>query len=138
MEIRCHTPGVRVMQIWACVLLALPAVLLFWQWWWLAMLFWASACLAACLGLQGWAASILLTLSGAELRLESGALLHSVRRQPIWSLSSVLLVQTPLLRRADACILLLYSTHSVWLVPAVRLDQAQQLSLLPGQGGKHL
>ena len=40
-------------------------------------------------------------------------------------------------RRADACILLLYSTHSVWLVPAVRLDQAQQLSLLPGQGGKY-
>lgn len=138
MEIRCHPPGVRVMQIWACAVLALPAVLLFWQWWWLAVLFWAAACLAACLGLRGWAASILLTLSGAELRLESGALLHSVRRQPVWSLSSVLLVQTPLLRRANACILLLYSTHSVWLVPAVRLDQAQQLSLLPGQGGKHL
>lgn len=138
MEIRCHTPGVRVMQLWACTALALLTVLLFWQWWWLAVLFWAASSLAACLGLQGWANSILLTLSGAELRLEGGALLHSVRRQPVWSLSSVLLVQTPLLRRADACILLLYSTHSVWLVPAVQLDQAQQLSLLPGQGGKYL
>lgn len=138
MEIRCHTPGVRVMQLWACAVLALPAVLLFWQWWWLAALFWAAVSLAVCLGLQGWTSSIHLTLSGAELRLESGALLHAVRRQPVWSLSSALLVQTPLLRRADACILLLYSTHSVWLIPAVRLDQAQQLSLLPGQGGKHL
>lgn len=138
MEIRCHTPGVRVMQLWACAVLALLAVLLFWQWWWLAALFWAAASLAACLGLQGWANSILLTLSGAELRLEGGSWLRVVRRQPVWSLSSVLLVQTPLLRRADACILLLYSTHSVWLVPAVQLDQAQQLSLLPGQGGKHL
>ena len=47
MEIRCHTPGVRVMQLWACAVLALLAVLLFWQWWWLAALFWAAASLAA-------------------------------------------------------------------------------------------
>ena len=27
MEIRCHTPGVRVMQLWACTVLALLAII---------------------------------------------------------------------------------------------------------------
>ncbi len=118
--------------------LVIPSVLLFWQIWWLCILVWAVAAYIACFSLERWAAQIQLTLSGAELRLQTGRLFRTVRRQPVWNLNSVQIFQTPLLKKAKSCILILYSAHSVWIIPATDIQQAEKISLLPGNGGNFL
>ena len=96
---------------------------------------WAASGFLAAFGIKKWAGNICLELSGIELQLQTGKLFRSLRRQPIWNLTSVQILQTPLLCRTKSCFLLLYSTHSVWVVPAVDLEQAEKLALLPGNGG---
>lgn len=138
MEICCTKAGIRVLKQWASVGLVIPSVLLFWQIWWLCILVWAVAAYIACFSLERWAAQIQLTLSGAELRLQTGKLFRTVRRQPVWNLNSVQIFQTPLLKKAKSCILILYSAHSVWIIPATDIQQAEKISLLPGNGGNFL
>ncbi len=138
MEICCTRAGTRVLKQWAAAALLVPCILLFWQSWWLCILVWVAAAVIAGFSLGQWAKQIHLTLCGAELRLQTGSMMRTIRRQPVWNLTSVQIFQTPLLKRAGSCILVLYSAHSVWIVPAADIEQAEKISLLPGNGGTRL
>lgn len=135
MKICCSPAGIQVTQLWAVVACGVLCIVLFWQVWWICIAMWAASGFLAAFGIKKWAGNICLELSGIELQLQTGKLFRSLRRQPIWNLTSVQILQTPLLCRTKSCFLLLYSTHSVWVVPAVDLEQAEKLALLPGNGG---
>lgn len=137
MKVSCSKAGIQVMQFWSAIGCGIVSIMLFWQIWWLCVIIWIISSFCAAFFIKLWAKNIHLTLTGIELQLETGGSFHTIRRQPIWNLTSVQILQTPLLRQTKSCFLLLYSTHSVWIIPAVDIECAEKLTLLPGNGGKY-
>lgn len=135
MQLCCTKSGILVFQLWAALVLTVPCLALFWQMWWLCLAVWLVSSAIAAFFVRRWLSRISLRLIDYQLRLKTGSMLRVSRRQPVWSVCSVRIVQTPLMKYTSTCLLVLYSSHSVWVVPAVSLEQAEKLSLIVGNGG---
>ncbi len=136
MQLCCTKAGITVLQLWAALVLALPCIALLWQLWWLCLAVWLVCSSVAAFFVRRWLSRISLRLTDFQLCLSSGSMMRVVRRQPVWSVCSVRLLQTPLMKYTKTCLLVLYSSHSVWVVPALSLEQAEKLSLIVGNGGR--
>lgn len=136
MELRCDKKGVRVAWVWICLVLVVPAVFVAWQNLWLGLAFYPAACVWACWALSGWARTLRLKRTGCELSLTQGDFISTARRLPVYSISSVAIWQTPLLRKAGCCIAMVHSASCVWLLPFFPLEDIQRLATLPAKGGQ--
>lgn len=135
MQLCCTKSGILVFQLWAALVLTVPCLALFWQMWWVCLAVWLVSSAIAAFFVRRWLSRISLRLTDYQLRLKTGSMLRVSRRQPVWSVCSVRIVQTPLMKYTSTCLLVLYSSHSAWVVPAVSLEQAEKLSLIVGNGG---
>lgn len=127
--------GRAVLCFWAAVPGLLAAPFLFWQgvgWGvlfcalWAAVVFcvWARAC------------SFVAAVTPQVLQVQSGIAFYVCRTLPRAGITSVLRIDTPLLRLAGASVLAVFSPGLCALLPAIPREQAQALcaALLPKTG----
>ena len=129
MEIRIRTSGSTVVGFWFCLLGAGLSAFVFWQSILAGLIFlagWCGASMGIC-RLRG--ASVRGRLTGSEIEVSRGLFFKTVRRLPTRFISGVYRLDTPLLRRARASIVLVYSPAGVLLLPGMDAQDAARLEL---------
>ncbi len=119
--------GVKVIALWLLVPGAVLTPFLFWQSFWLGLLFcavWLFLCLV-CLPLR--LSSFRGSVSLGEVRVSRGILFKTHRRIPTRFVTGVNRVRTPLLRAANCSFLIVYTSGTLLLLPAIGDDVADRL-----------
>lgn len=94
---------------------------------------WGGVCFFA---LAPWLASCGVRVGGNHLTVRQGLLFLSTKRLPLRFVTGCRIFQTPLCRAAGVCVLLLFSSGTVTLVPGARLADAEALAARVSHGGK--
>lgn len=127
MEIRCSPAGALAFGIWWCV----PGLAL------TPFVYWQSPA-AGVVFLLGWCGAALLTcrirlgslqgrVRAGELAVSRGVLFQTTRRMPTRFISGVTRLETPLLRRLHACVVVVHSPAGTLLLPGLDTDDALRL-----------
>lgn len=119
--------GIKALSIWALIPGAILAPFAFWQ-----GFGWGAFFVACWLGVSFWLvpahlASITADVTTGEVRLYAGVLFKRFRRLPIRCITGFNLVETPLLRLSDCCLLVVYTSGTLLVLPAVHKPEAQKL-----------
>ena len=126
--------GRAVLCVWAALPGLAAAPFVFWQGFWLGCAFCAVWC-ALVFAVWARACSLVATLGSRTLTVYLGVAFPVERVIPRHSITSALIFRTPLLRLADACVLVVF-TPGMWAVlPGIPLPAADAISaaLLAGE-----
>ena len=127
MEIRCCPAGVLVTGLWWCVPGLALAPFVFWQSWLAGLFFLPGWCGAALLICRVRLGSLRGRLRAGELGVRRGVLFCTEQRMPTRFISGVTRIETPLLRRAGACLVVVHSPAGALLLPALEAGDALRL-----------
>lgn len=129
-----HRRGVRVLCLWAVLLGAALCPFVFWQSRAAGFLFAALWLAASLVWLPLRAASLQGSASHGEVRVQQGLLFKTSRRLPTRWVTGADRFSTPLLALCGCCVLVVYTSGGVLLLPGLENAQADRLLLLL-QGG---
>ncbi len=127
MEIRCSPGAALVFGLWWCVPGLALSPFVFWQ-----------SLAAGAVFVLGWCGAALLTcrvrlgslrgrVRAGELSVSRGVLFQTTRRMPTRFISGVTRLETPLLRRFHASLVVVHSPAGALLLPALDADDARRL-----------
>lgn len=138
MEFRVSRRGAAVIGVW-CMVPGLAVCVPFWRTafagtFWFAVL-WIAVCLAVVIPR---CASCAVRVGGNHLTVRRGLLFLSTRRLPLRFITGCQILQTPLGRAAGVCMLALYASGTITLLPGIRRADAEALSARLTHGGKLL
>lgn len=129
------TAGLFITLFWLALPGLVAAPFVFWQTLWGGILFLAIWGVILLGPVHLHLASLRGSCTLVELRLERGILFTTRRRIPTRFITGVLRLQSPLSRWAGCCILLLYTSGSVIVLPGLPQKTAEQLATLL-EGGR--
>ena len=127
MEIRCSTAGALAVGLWWCVPGLLLSPFVFWQSPAAGFLFVLGWCGSAILTCRVRLGSLLGRLRAGELSVSRGVLFQTTRRMPTRFISGVTRVETPLLRRLHASLVVVHNPAGTLLLPGLDADDARRL-----------
>lgn len=127
MEIRCCPAGILVTALWWCLPGLALCPFVFWQSAAAGVVFLLGWCGAAFLICQVRLGSLQGRLHAGELRVRRGVLFCTEQRMPTRFVSGVTRIDTPLLRRAGASLVILRSPAGTVLLPALEAPLARRL-----------
>lgn len=127
MEIRCSAAGALVMGLWWWVPGLALSPFVFWQSPVAGLVFLVGWCGAASLTCRVRLGSLRCWLRGGELAVSRGVLFQTTRRMPARFISGVTRLETPLLRRLHASVVVVHSPAGALLLPGLQADDARRL-----------
>lgn len=127
MEIRCSTAGALAVGIWWCLPGLALSPFVFWQSLAAGVIFALGWCGAALLTCRIRLGSLQGRLRAGELSVSRGVLFQTTRRMPTRFISGVSRLETPLLRRFHASLVLVHSPAGTLLLAGLDADDARLL-----------
>lgn len=119
--------GIKVVGLWVFLPGLVAAPFLFWQGFWIGAVFLCLWLVFALLLVPARLGSTQGSLSLGELRLSQGILFKHRQRIPTRFVAGTNRLETPLLRACGSCVLLVYTSGTVLILPGISSDVADQL-----------
>lgn len=119
--------GIKAVALWLFLPGAVVAPFLFWQNFVIGAVFLVAWLLLSLVGLPIHLRSLEGSITTGEVRLRQGVLFKRFVRLPTRCITGTSLVQTPLLRLCGCCLLIVYTSGTVMILPGVAHELALQI-----------
>lgn len=127
LRISPDSAGIKALCLWALIPGAILSPFVFWQGFGWGIFFVAFWLCLSFLGVPLHLNSLAADVTAGEIRLRSGVLFKRFQRLPTRCVTGFNLIETPLLKMSNCCVLLIYTSGTLLVLPALHKPEAQRL-----------